>query len=160
MKNPAADPDALVQAAVSLYQRAEFGTAASYCRKALKARPAHLGALNLLGVSLNAQGDHVKASEIFAELTRRDPTNADHWMNLGTALKALHRNQEALAAYTQAGALGEASADFYYNVGLVHFEMGNFEAARIVLRDALRLAPDDAEICYQYAVCCEETMRQ
>ena len=30
----------------------------------------------------------------------------------------------------------------------------------MVLRDAVKLAPDDAEICYQYAVCCDETMRQ
>jgi thioredoxin-like negative regulator of GroEL len=81
-------------------------------------------------------------------------------MNLGTALQAQHRHEEALAAYAQAGSLGETSADFFYNVGLVHFDMGNYEAARKVLHDAVRLAPDDGEICYQYAVCCDETMRQ
>ena len=82
------------------------------------------------------------------------------WMNLGAALRAQRRYEEALAAYAKAGWLGEASADFYYSVGLAHFDMGNFEAARVVLRDAVKLAPDDAEICYQCAVCCDETMRQ
>lgn len=159
MTNPAADPDTLVQAGVSHYQRGQFGAAEFCSRKVLKARPAHRGALNLLGVSLNAQGSHAKASEIFAELARREPKSIDHWMNLGTALLAQHRHEEALAAYAQAGALGEASADFFYNVGLVHLDMGNFEAARAVLHDAVRLAPDDGEICYQYAVCCDETMR-
>ena len=159
MTNRAADPDTLVQAGVSLFQRGQFEAAASHGRKALKSRPAHLGALNLLGVSLNAQGEYAKASQVFAELARRDSKNADHWMNLGTSLRAQHRYEESLAAYAQAGELGEASADFFYNVGLVHFDMGNFEAARTVLRDAARLAPDDGEICYQYAVCCYETMR-
>jgi tetratricopeptide (TPR) repeat protein len=158
--NPTADPDSLVRAGVSLYQRGQFDAAANCGRKALKARPAHLGALNLLAAALNAQGDHAKAAAAFAELTRREPKNASHWMNLGTSRQAQRRHDEALAAYAQAGWLGEASADYFYNVGLVHLDMGNFEAARLVLHDAVRLAPDDAEICYQYAVCCDETMRQ
>ena len=159
MKNPAADPEALVQAGTSHYQCGRFDAAVSCSRKALKVRPGHTGALRLLGVSLNALGQHAKASENFAELARRQPKQVDHWINLGTALLAQHRHEEALAAYARAGALGEASADFFYNVGLVHFSMGNFEAALLVLRDAARLAPDDGEICYQYAVCCDEAMR-
>ena len=160
MTNRAADPDALVQAGVSLFQRGQFKAAVSHGRKALRTRPSHLGALNLLGVSLNAQGEYAKASQIFAELARRDPLNASHWMNLGTSLRARQRYEESLAAYAKAGELGEASADFFYNVGLAHVDMGNFEAARTVLRDAVRLAPDDGEISYQYAACCHETMRQ
>ncbi|MGH8249109.1 MAG: tetratricopeptide repeat-containing sulfotransferase family protein [Steroidobacteraceae bacterium] len=144
---------------MTLFQRGQFDAAAACSRKALKTRPAHLGALNLLGVSLNALGEYAKASQIFAELGRRDSKNANHWMNLGTSLRAQRRYEESLAAYAQAGGLGEASADFFYNVGLVHFDMGNFEAARTVLHDAVRLAPEDGEISYQYAVCCFETMR-
>src|SRR5687768_8871448 len=155
-----ADPDALVQAGASLFQRGQFDAAESCGRRALKMRPAHLGALNLLGVSLNAQGKYPKSSQIFSELARRDPKNAKHWMNLGTSLRGQQRHEESLAAYAHAGRIGAASADFFYNVGLVHFDMGNFEAARKALQDAVRLAPDDAEICYQYAVCCDETMRQ
>jgi tetratricopeptide (TPR) repeat protein len=159
MKAPVADPDALVQHGASLYQSGRFGEAEASSRKALKARPAHLGALSLLGVSLYAQGKYARAAETFSQLTRRKPENADHWINLGTALRAQGRATEALAAYARAAALGEASADLFYNVGLAHLEQGNFAAARTALRDAARLAPDDAEICYQYAVCCDEMMR-
>ena len=160
MTNRAADPDTLVQAGVSLFQRGQFDAAASHGRKALKTRPAHLGALNLLGVVIECAG-RIRESLANHSLNwlAGIPKNADHWMNLGTSLRAQHRYEESLAAYSQAGELGEASADFFYNVGLVHFDMGNFEAARTVLRDAARLAPDDGEICYQYAVCCYETMR-
>jgi tetratricopeptide (TPR) repeat protein len=158
MTYPGADPDTLTQVAASLYQRGQFDVAESCSREALKAQPTHLGALHQLALSLNAQGKYANSSQVFAELARRDPDDVAHWMNLGTALLAQHRHDEALAAYAQAGARGEASADFFYNVGLVHIDRGSYEAALTVLKDAVRLAPDDAEICYQYAVCCDETL--
>jgi tetratricopeptide (TPR) repeat protein len=158
MTNTLIDADALTRAAGSLLQRGQAEAAERTALEALRVEPGHLGALNVLAVSLNALGKHAKAAEVFGELTRRDPPYVAHWMNLGTALQALHRHDEALAAYARAAALGESSADFYYNVGLVHVDQGSYEAARLVLKDAVRLAPDDAEICYQYAVCCDETM--
>jgi tetratricopeptide (TPR) repeat protein len=154
------DADTLARAAASLLQRGQLETAESCAREALRSEPGHLGALNVLAVALNALGRYRKASEAFTELTRRAPAVAEHWMNLGTALQAQHRHDEALSAYAQAGARGEASADFFYNVGLVHIDRGSYQAALTVLKDAVRLAPDDAEICYQYAVCCDETMNQ
>ena len=160
MTSTGIDATALAQAAATFLQRGQADAAEGCAREALRGDPAHLGALNVLAVALNAQGKHARASEVFAELARRDPTYVDHWMNLGTALQAQHRHDEALAAFARAAALGEASADFYYNVGLVHVDRGSFEAARLVLEDAVRLAPDDAEIAYQYAVCCDETMNQ
>jgi len=160
MKSPASDPDSLVRAGVDHFHRGRFDAAVSCGRKALQARPAHIGALNLMAAALNAQGQYAKASQIFAELARRDAGNADHWMNLGTTLKAQRRFDESLTAYARAGRLGERSADFHYNVGLVHLATGNFEAAHNVLSEAARLAPDDAEIRCQYAICCEEMMRR
>ena len=160
MKSPASDPDSLVRAGLSHFHRGRFDAAVSCGRKALQARPAHIGALNLIAASLNAQGQHAEASQIFSELARRDAGNAGHWMNLGTTLKAQRRYDESLAAYARAGRLGERSADFYFNVGLVHLGTGNFEAAHKVLSEAARLAPDDAEIRCQYAVCCEDMMRR
>ncbi len=160
MTDTGIDATALVRAAASFLQRGQGEAAEGCAREALRGEPGHLGALNVLAVALNAQGKHAQAAEVFTELTRRDPAYVAHWMNLGTALQALHRHDEALAAYAQAGARGEASADFFYNVGLVHVDRGSYEAARNVLKDAVRLDPNDAEISYQYAVCCDETMHQ
>ena len=64
-----------------------------------------------------------------------------------------------MAAYTSAGERGANSADFFYNVGLTHVDRNDFEAGRVVLSQALALAPDDAEIHYRYALCCYERMR-
>lgn len=160
MITSAADPDGLVRAAVALFQRGRFEEAASTSRRALKLRPAHAGALNVLGVSLQAQGKHAKAAAVFDELTRRYPTSIGHWVNLGTALRAEGRHEDALAAYSRAGSLGEASPDFLYNVGLAHLDMGNYDAAYNLFRDARRKAPRDGEVGYQFAACCDATMRQ
>jgi tetratricopeptide (TPR) repeat protein len=160
MTDTGIDTIALVRSAASFLQRGQAEAAERCGREALRGEPGHLDALNVLAVALNAQGKHAQAAEVFAELTRREPQRANHWMNLGTALQALHRHDDALAAYARAGALGESSADFYYNVGLVHIDRGSYEAARLVLQDAVRLAPDDGEIGYQYAVSCDETMNQ
>jgi tetratricopeptide (TPR) repeat protein len=80
-------------------------------------------------------------------------------MNVGTARRCDGRIDEALYAFARAAALGAATADFYYNVGLAHIARDDFESARAVLERALSLAPEDAEIRYRYAFCCYETLR-
>jgi Flp pilus assembly protein TadD len=80
-------------------------------------------------------------------------------MNLGTARRCSGRLDDALAAYSGAAERGADSADFYYNVGLTHIDRNDFEAGRVVLSQAVTLAPDDAEIRYRYALCCYERLR-
>ena len=79
-------------------------------------------------------------------------------MNYGTVLRAVGRTREALEAYGRAASLGEKSADFLYNVGLLHLDLGDHEAARSVLREAHALSPRDAEISFYYATACSQTL--
>jgi tetratricopeptide (TPR) repeat protein len=94
----------------------------------------------------------------YQELTRQQPRQVAHWVNLGTVLRAFGRYDEALAAYIEAAALGECSASFLYNVGLLHQDRGDYESARRVLADATQKAPEDAEIRLQYAQCCYDSL--
>jgi len=160
MASTTADPDSLVQDAVELYRRGQLRTAETYCQRALKARPGHAGAMDMLGILLHSQGRHAKAAQIFRELTQRYPRDTRHWVNLGTALQAQGMHQGALTAYLKARELGESSASFYYNVGLVYRDTGDLEQARAAFGAAARRAPDDAQICYQYALCCDQSMMQ
>jgi tetratricopeptide (TPR) repeat protein len=109
-------------------------------------------------IELLRQERHAEAVPLLTSLTRRQPGERAHWMNLGTALRATKRYDEALLAYAKAAALGESSADFSYNVGLLHVDRGDYESARSVLERAAALAPKDAEIQYQYAHCCYESL--
>lgn len=133
--------------------------AAEHCaREALLAAPELLPALNLLAIALHAQSRNAEASTIFGELARREPAQRAHWTNLGTTLRAVNRYDEALDAYHRAEALGERSADFRYNLGLLHIDRGDYEAARVALRAAHAARPEDAEIAYQYAAACSEAL--
>jgi len=106
-----------------------------------------------------ATGDYAEAARLFAELAQREPRQRVHWMNLGTALRAAGQLEDSLAAYARAAALGESSAGFYFNVGLLHTDRGDPESARSVLLKARQLEPDDAEIAFQYAQSCQDCMR-
>lgn len=147
--------DPIEQAIASLRQ-GDMDAAERHCRAALAAGNRDTQALPLLGVILLRRQAHEEAAGIFERLARMAPATASHWINLGSALRALGRHDEALAAYARAGALGERSPDFLFNVGLLHIDRGDFEAARKLLAQAAQAAPRDAELRYHYAQCCYE----
>lgn len=137
----------------------DFARAEISCRRALEAAPASVRALALLGAIRCAQQAYAEAERIFDDLARREPGEATHWMNLGTARRGLARYDDALAAYTRAAQLGYLNADFYFNVGLTHLDRRDYESAREVLKRAHTLAPDDALIRFQYVTACYESMQ-
>ena len=127
-------------------------------RNVLALAPDNAAALNLVAISLHAQSRNAEAVTLFERLVQLEPAMSAHWVNLGTALRAIGRLDAALAAYERAAALGERGTDFLYNAGLLHLDRGDYEAARLVLRNAHKAAPLDAEISYHYAAACSETL--
>jgi Flp pilus assembly protein TadD len=121
--------------------------------------PSHIEALGALGFLLHSARQFDESAEVFAKLTELQPAEPAYWMNLGTARRCSGRWDDALAAYAGAAQRGADSADFYYNVGLTHIDRNDFEAGRVVLSQAVALAPGDAEIRYRYALCCYERLR-
>ncbi len=120
--------------------------------------PTHIDTLASRGLALAREDRAAESAALFQELTRLQPRHPGHWVNLGTLLRRLDRFDEALTAYIEAAALGEDSASFLFNVGLLHQDRGDYETARRVLADAVRKAPRDAEIRLQYAQCCYESL--
>ena len=159
MSLTALDIDALVQSAYAAHGAGNMVVAEAECRRALAADPQHLGAMALLGFLQSSQGRFAESLGIFEKLCRLDPGIPSHWMNLGNAYRGSGAPDDALKAFARAADLGERSVDFYYNLGLTHVARGDFEAARAVFEDALRIAPDDAEVRHQYALACYECMR-
>jgi tetratricopeptide (TPR) repeat protein len=143
-----------IRAARQQFQAGQYAEAERLSREALQAQPGNVSAKALLALSLNARGRHAEAAGLLRELTRAEPTAAVHWANLGTTLRSAGEFDEALAAYHRAADLGEASADFLLNVGLLHIERFEYGKARAVLKAAAAIAPDDAEIRYFHAASC------
>jgi tetratricopeptide (TPR) repeat protein len=148
----------LIQAVWSAHARNDTQTALTLCRQILGSDPKNLEALGTLGFLLHSSHQYSEAEEAYAELVGIQPNEASNWMNLGTARRCAGRLEEALSAYAEAATRGAANADFFFNVGLTHIDRKDYESGRVVLAKASDLAPDDAEIRYQYALCCYERL--
>lgn len=151
--------DAFLQRAAMLFEANQLAAAEAQCRQLLGLQPGHIHALGLLGAILHAQERYPEAEVAFAELTRRQPREGAHWMNLATARRGAGKYEEALHAYMRAAELGCRDADFYFNVGLTHLDRRDYESARVVLKKALDLAPGDALIRSEYIKACYESMQ-
>jgi tetratricopeptide (TPR) repeat protein len=158
MTNSNESPEALLQRAFESLKQGDAAAAELRCRRVLDSAPDHVLAMSILGPALNAQGRCTEAAFVFTQLTRLDPRERSHWMNLGTTLRSQRRFDEALAAYARAAQLSEASADFFFNVGLLHYDRGDFVSARAVLVRAHALAPTDPEIAFYAAQACNECL--
>jgi tetratricopeptide (TPR) repeat protein len=149
----------LLTGAMQALNAGELKPAEELCRRALVVQPGSLDALTLLGAITLSQGAHAEAERIYDELSRRQPREPTHWMNLGTARRGLARYDAALGAYSRAAQLGYLTADFFFNVGLTHLDRRDYESAREVLKRAHELAPGDALIRFQYVTACYESMQ-
>src|SRR5688500_7580991 len=157
--NSRPDPNAMLQRAAMLFDANQLAAAEAQCRQLLQLQPTNIHALGLLGAVLHAQERYLDAEVVFADLTRKLPGEGAHWMNLGTVRRGAGKYEEALRAFTRAAELGFADADFYFNVGLTHMDRRDYESARVVLKKALDLEPDDALIRSEYIKVCYESMQ-
>jgi tetratricopeptide (TPR) repeat protein len=95
------------------------------------------------GVSLQMQHkDGLAALQKAAELL---PSEADAHSNLGNALRALKRFDEASVSYRRAISLKPDFAEAYNNLGNALFEMRQHQAAEEAYREAIRFAPEYAQ---------------
>lgn len=155
---PTATLQAWLREAVALFNANQFAQAEPLCRRLASVAPKE-PVLNLWGAVLHALERYAEAETVFATLVEQQPKNAGYWMNLGTARRGLGRYDQALLAYTRAAELGNASAEFYFNVGLTHLDRRDYESARAVLKQAVDLSPDNALMRSEYIEACYESMQ-
>ena len=148
----------LLEQAYGALRAGDIAAAERRCREAVQLAPDDADAMHALALALLLQGKHAEAVEWFERLVQRQPAELTHWSNLGTAQRALGRYDAALSSYQRVAAAGEHGPDFLFNLGVLQIDRGDYEAARVALRDALDARPRDAEIACQYATACSETL--
>jgi tetratricopeptide (TPR) repeat protein len=82
-----------------------------------------------------------EAAQCFGNTVSLDPSHADGWHNLGTALRQLGRLEEAFQALKQALLLDPARAGTYLNLGALLIESQQFDEALECFERAARLDP-------------------
>ncbi|HWK48139.1 MAG TPA: tetratricopeptide repeat-containing glycosyltransferase family protein [Stellaceae bacterium] len=103
---------------------------------------AYADGLHLLGVIALQRSENELAARTIAEAVAVAPQAADYRSNLGNALAALGRLEEAADSYRTALELNPDLAQTHNNLGNVLRGLGKLDAAEASYRTALRLVPD------------------
>lgn len=121
------------------------GDAERLCRELLAQEPGNARAVNLLGAIAFQRGNFAAAAARFAEAARLRPDLADAHANLGRALRALERLDEARESLERAQALDPEAVDIAVNLGLVLLDEKRPEDAAACFRRALDRRPEHVE---------------
>ena len=139
-QNPAMIAQAVEEAA-GLFRQGRFAEAEKICTRVLRARSDWFDALHLLGLLKLQGGKAGAACSHLEQALKLNPASAAVMSNLGMALAALNRDQEALAILDRAVALMPASVEAITNRGNVLIKLGRPADALAAFDAALALAP-------------------
>lgn len=132
-------------AAVARHRAGDLVAAERMYRRLLDADASDADAMHLLGVVTQQRGDAARAADLIGAAIAQRPTDARFHNNLGEALRALRRPDDALAAYDRAIALRPDYAEAWNNRALAMLDLGRLADAADAARRAVTVRPDYAK---------------
>ena len=132
-------------AAVEHHQAGRLTEAERLYLQILKIDPRHADALHFLGVLAHQIGRHDVAVDLIGRAIAQNGRVPAFHNNLGNALKAQGKLQEAAASYAAALAHNPKHVGALFNLGLVLQMQGKLEEAAACYRRALNFKPDYPE---------------
>jgi predicted O-linked N-acetylglucosamine transferase (SPINDLY family) len=134
--------------ALALHQAGRLNEAEGLYRQILAVDPNHADGLHLLGVIAHQGGHNAIAVDLIGRAIARNDRAADFHCNIGSALGALGRLDEAEAHYRQAISLNPHHAESHNNLGNALMQKGRLEEAQGHFRHALAARTGYAEAHY------------
>ena len=144
----AAKPDyaaAMNNRGVSLEKMGETKQAAAMFKQAIQLEPEFAAAHNNLGACLYEFGDRKAAQLEWSEAARLDPSYVSPIVNNSVLDFEGERENVAEAKLKALVEQGRATADVWFNLGIMAFHRGDHEVAMRYMEEADRLRPDDPE---------------
>ncbi|KAL3681937.1 hypothetical protein R1sor_024893 [Riccia sorocarpa] len=119
----------------------DLKTSLVHFEKVLEFHPDNSESLKAIGIIYLQQGRHDKALENFKKATKQNPRDVDAWVELGEILVSTDFGQ-ALEAFKTAHGLvtrngGSVPSGLLNNIGVLHFERSELEAALQAYTEAL-----------------------
>ncbi|MBT3304955.1 MAG: tetratricopeptide repeat protein, partial [Alphaproteobacteria bacterium] len=111
-----------------------------------KSTPGHPVPLHMLGFIGFHLGDHDNVIDLISQAITIAPDYIDAHFNLGNALMAYGRLNEAIASYTKAIALDPNFIEAHENLGDAYSALGNLGDAVASYRRVVAILPDYAEV--------------
>jgi protein O-GlcNAc transferase len=139
------------QRASAALQAGRFKDAERLFKTVLRTQPAHVAALNLLGIALIQLGQFAEA-ETYLRRALNEYSNSDATLyNYGIVLKALNRNAEAVERFTQALAINPAAVQAWHSRGIALSDLNRHDSAIADFDKAIALNPRFADALYYKA---------
>src|ERR1035438_2716900 len=132
-----ANIDHLLPRALQLHQTGNLPDARILYAQILEESPAHAKVLNLLGATYLQTGEHRQGLPFIERALALQPDLLEAHNNLGIALKALKRYEEAISCYRKALAIKPDYVLAYYNLGVASQELNRQEEAVAYFQQAL-----------------------
>ena len=132
-------------AALGHHQAGRLNEAERLYQQILQADPHHADALHFLGVLAHQIGRHDMAVDLIGRAIAQNGRVPAFHNNLGNALKAQGKLQEAAASYSEALSHKPDHVGALFNLGLVLQMQGHLEEAAASYRRALSHKPDYVE---------------
>ncbi len=133
--------DSELEAAIRLHEDGRFDEAEARYRALLVRRPRDAEAMHLLGLLAHQRGSHALALKEIGAAIALAPDKAHYRFNLGNALLALGRLEEASAAFRAALALEPAHLAARSNLAQALMQDARHEEAAVELRRLLAQQP-------------------
>ena len=150
-------PEAPFTLGVVLWQTGRAEEAIPMLKDAIARRPDYAEAHYMLATILKQQGQAGTALEEVRRTIAIDPKSAEAQTTLGQLLQATHDAEGARAAFAEAERLHKVKADaqaatFAVNAGLQQLKRKDLARAIAKFREAIELAPDNAQAHFQLAL--------
>lgn len=146
--------DAIILKAQTLSKLGNYDAAECEFFKALYLAPNHKKTLeNLSSIYIDLRA-YKKACDIFQKLIELDESNHEYYCGLGASLQGLGLYQEGISALHKALKLKDNFPDAYYNLALIHHDMGAKDKAEHYYKTAISYNPNHIQshnnIAYLY----------
>ena len=130
-----------VEQALALHKQGALGQARPLYEAVLRQVPGHADALRYMGMMAVQTGDASAAVEFLNRSIQANPANAATRSNLGVALRALDRHEDAQASFRAALELESDNPVDHFNLGITLKELGRAEEALASYDAAIALTP-------------------
>lgn len=129
--------------AESLFHLGRFDEAAALCDDAAIATDPSLRIIRLGAFLAQEAQDFERAAQLYRQIVGALKDDWSSWNNLGNALSALGRSEEAIAALQTAAKLDPLSGPIQINLANGLFAAGQFDEAETLLKGLAATAPND-----------------
>ena len=145
-------PSEVISKLTNLYNQGHLFETVEEADILLQEYPKAFFVWNVLGVAHLKFGNVEKSLIAFKKVVKLNPNFSVGFNNLGSALSAQNKKNEAVKAYRKAISLNPSNAEAYYNMGNVLGKMGKLVKAIETYKTALSLQPNYAQAAYNLGI--------